>query len=129
MDLIDKIKMDRDEARRNKDTAVVTILSTLIGELERSAVRDNHLIDSNVIAVIKKTIANIDQFPVKTLSQAYERGFLEAYLPKQFSEEDLITEIKLVKPADMKTWMSYLKTNYPGLYDGKLASQMFKDYI
>lgn len=128
MSLFDKIKKDRDEARRNKDVAVVTILSTLIGELERSAVRGDHLSDFNVIATIKKTIANIDQFPVKTVSQSYERGFLEFYLPKQLTNEELKEKFRDLKPTDMKTWMSYLRGNYAGLYDGKEASSIFQEY-
>lgn len=125
--LIDKLKADRDDARRHKQSDIVTILSTMIGEIERNA--NKNASDETVIANIKKTIANLEAYPVKTSSQAFEIGFLTEYLPKQL-DADALRELFNLQPqitVDMKTWMSYLKENYPGRYDGKIASEIFKN--
>jgi uncharacterized protein YqeY len=59
-----------------------------------------------------------------------EIAILNGFLPKQMDENQLREAIETFKAsnpdANMGAIMSYLKTTFAGLYDGKLASQIAK---
>lgn len=125
MNIIETIRNDRNRTRKAQNSELTMILSTFIGEIERSPTKD--FSDQAVISLIKKTLSNYDQMVHKTVGQLYEIEVLERYLPRQLSYDELIGIFETVKPADVKTWMSYLKEYYPGLYDGRIASEIFKN--
>lgn len=60
-----------------------------------------------------------------------EIQILNEYLPQQMSETQLRTAIDKFKSenidANVGSIMAYLKANFAGLYDGKLASQLAKN--
>lgn len=53
-----------------------------------------------------------------------ELSLLEKYIMDQFSEEKLEAILRDSGLTSMKEMMSLLKTEYAGLYDGKIASQV-----
>jgi hypothetical protein len=59
-----------------------------------------------------------------------EIEILTSYLPKQMTEDELreaVSTFKAANPdANMGVIMAHLKTNFAGLYDGKMASQIAK---
>lgn len=55
-----------------------------------------------------------------------ERAVLEQFLPMQLSENALIEVAKC--QANMPAFMKHLKENFAGKYDGKLASQVAKEF-
>jgi uncharacterized protein YqeY len=150
MTLIERLKADQLSARKAKDTRKVTLLSTLIGEAVKVG-KDNGNRDSTdieVIAVIKKFKKNVEDTSLLIVKQnpesrncilnSYkdELAIYDSYIPKQLSEEDLKHEIYTFYlnnegegDVSMKDVMAFLKSNFSGLYDGKLASQIANEIL
>ncbi len=139
MTLITKIKADQLQARKDRNSLKSTILTTLIGEA--SIIGKNggnrEVTDQEVITVIKKFIKSIDDtlnylgvassFTVQYQVVASEKAMLEKYLPSQMTEEELIQAIAEVKFAPKGIIMKFLKDNFAGKYDGKLASKVIDE--
>lgn len=138
MTLKERIQEDRKLAMRNKESDKRRVLTTLFGELDRMTKLENGVqvpiknpTDEQVIPVIKKMIEN------NTLTNTTEENvYLGVYLPPTMSEEELrfviqpyIDENGLTSPKSMGLVMNFLKNNYTGQYDGKLASQIVKEIL
>ncbi len=133
MSLLNKIKEQQLNSRKNGEKEAAMLLTTLLGEA--SSVGKNagnrETTDAETVAVIKKFIKNIDE-TISALSQhnqdfskfSNEKQILEAFLPKQLSEYELNNIAKTQK--SMPEFMKYLKENFSGQYDGKLASSVAK---
>jgi uncharacterized protein YqeY len=142
MSLIQHIKDENLKARKQKFTAVVNVLTPLIGEAEmvgKNAGRE--VTDQEVVTVIKKFIKNLDETikvlgdnDPRTLIAMGERATLETFLPKQLTEQELADHIHAIHAglvthegkADMGSIMKMLKIRFDGLYDGKLASTLIR---
>ena len=139
MSLLQTIKSDSLAARKSRNTAAATALTTLMGELEtfgKNAGRE--VTDADVVAFIKKTIKNLDE----TIRVASAHGnhttaerlndelkLFEKYLPKQLSGdelEDLIDTLIAGGLTSVGDVMKALKTNHNGTYDGGTASMILK---
>lgn len=128
MKIKERIIKDRIDAMKNGNTEQRLILSTVLGELDRISKDPS---DDQVVKVIKKMVdSNIECGTIK------ENEYLEVYLPKMISEEDLkqiiieeMTRNEYSTMKDMGKVMGYLKQNYAGQYDGKLASDIIKKYL
>lgn len=134
MSLIEIIKQDQLNARKEKLVIKSSILTTLIGEAEMVGKNDGNRqsTDEEVVKVIKKFIKNIDD-TLNVVSEGSvtsliaERVILESYLPKQLTAEDIVRILSENYPSNPPTkavGMKFLKENYAGRYDGKLASQV-----
>ena len=86
--------------------------------------------DGNIYLVDEGQRAHIERLSPKLEVVSREIAILNAYLPTQLSEDKLrtiIDEFRVENPdANVGAVMSYLKANYEGLYDGKLASTLAK---
>lgn len=131
--MIDIIKRDLTEARRNGYSAAVSILSTLIGELTNAAkmVDGKKVIDDDlVLKTVKKFIKNMEETLAISPEASYLRteiAILEPYLPKSLtpSELEIVIDDLIGKGADkLGLVMAGLKSQYPNQYDGKEASQI-----
>lgn len=125
-----QLRSDMLEARRKNESQIVSILSTVIGEVESKAtVVDGvkTVDDQTVMDTVQKFIKNIEEVlrhrPDDTKS-AWEKEFLTKYLPAKLSDE-ILTE--LVWPgATLAEYMAFLKVHYRGMYDGKRATEVYK---
>ena len=140
MTLQERIKADLKNAMLTNNTDVKAILRILIGELNQKG-KDHS--DVDVVAVVKKLIESakvIISTPEiaggeRLATAVREISILEPYLPKQLTEEELRNSITLVVSTnsytvkDMGKVMSYLKDNFAGQYDGKLASTVVKEIL
>ena len=130
--LIDIIKRDFIEARKNRDTEKSLLLSTLIGEMETKSVIDDGkkcISDDLAVSTVKKFVKNIDDtLKIKEdVALLIEKSILLTYLPKNLSEKELTDIIQNAiddGKANIGALMGHLKTNYANQYDGKLASQL-----
>ena len=129
--LIDKLKSDRITAMKDKYDIKKNLLGCVIAEASK---KDKTPSDETVISFVKKFIDNAkfniekavaDEMKVKLAQE--EIKILEEYLPRQISKEELIN-IFTFCCTDMNVGqkMKYLKDTYPGMYDGKLASDIAK---
>lgn len=139
MSLIDKIRADQLQARKNRESEKSLILTTLIGEagmIGKNA-GNRESTDEEVTGVIRKFLkGNSENKRIATDCKdsvwlsvlEAERELLESYLPKQLTADEIrekLQGIELSKPVMMK----HLKDNYAGLYDGRTASQIVDDLI
>ena len=144
MSLLEKIKADQLEARKLKQSMKAAALTTLFAEAQaigKDKGRDTT--DEEVIAVIKKFIANVDlcvngyldnsieepgspEFQNRLADFAAEKIIYQSYLPKQLSAQELEDIIigQFPEKTSLGQIMGYLKNNYAGKYDGKLASSV-----
>jgi uncharacterized protein YqeY len=89
--------------------------------------------DSYVIGKLKSMIKNAQS--TNSLS-AHELSIIDDYLPAQMTEDvlrekigDFIAKEELSTMKDMGKIMGYLKSNFEGEYDGKLASTITKGLL
>lgn len=145
MSLIQTIKADQLQARKNKDTSRASLLTTLYSEAAMVGKNDGNResTDAEVVAMVKKFIKNIDETisAVASSSDAVamlhqEREILSVYLPKQLTEDELkalltgmVSKLPERSPKSMGMLMKALKAEYDGQYDGKSASTLARELL
>lgn len=115
-------------AARKSGAVEASLLTTLLGEaamVGKNAGRETN--DAEVVAVVKKFIKNIDETVQALTSRGQdasvflaEREVLKHFLPLQLTE--LALKHIAEKHTSMPEFMKFLKENYAGQYDGRLAS-------
>jgi uncharacterized protein YqeY len=128
---MEQIKAEQITARK-AGTADARLLTTLLGEaamVGKNAGRETT--DQEVVAVVKKFVKNIDETITALTSRNQdaiaffvERRVLEQFLPVQMTETDIRNVA--TQFTSMPEFMKYMKVNYAGQYDGKLASTVAK---
>lgn len=145
MSLIQQIKKDQLTARKAKQSYQAIRLTTLIGEAEMIGKNagNRETTDDEVVVVIKKFIKNnlelinvVDPTSDGFADAIKENELLSAYLPTQMSEDEIKTAVQKriitldeLSPKLMGKIMAWLKENYAGQYDGKLASKVVKELL
>jgi len=125
--LVDQLKEDRMTAMKARDAIAKTILTTLLGELEGAAKRNqSDITDDMVIRTCKKFIASnleVIAFDGNNVDQLLDENIiLHRFIPKQLTEDELYVIIESLKADNLGTVMKHLKANHDGTYDGKLAA-------
>lgn len=141
MSILEQIRADQLTARKAKDALSASLLTTLIGEATKITDEEfkkgqTAVTDEKVIATLKKFLKNAQDTKLalgddpRVATTDHEIAILNNYLPQQMSEDDLRGVIERFRAnnadANVGTIMAHLKTNYAGLYDGKVASQLAK---
>ena len=151
MTLIERIRKDRNEARKNGSKDRCDTLAVFLAEAEKVGKdkENRESTDEEVVKIAKKLITvcqdliqMIEQTPENPRKDELikrwisEKVVYEEYIPQQLSESELvliiekIIEIKeLSQPKDMGIVMSGLKSKYTGLYDGQMASDIAKKML
>ncbi len=139
--LLEKLKQESLQARKEKNQIKSSLLSTVLSQVKLLAIDDHHRepTDHDVIQVVKKFLKNIEENiqlgeQGRLTSDAYEQALKEKeilleYLPKQLSEEELKEIIRKSNAKNIGEVMKFLKENYPEQYDGKLASKLAKELL
>ena len=131
--LAQEVKAARMQAMRDKNYATRSILTTLLGELEGAAKRDqSDITDDMVIKTCKKFIVgNLETMrlggDVEKLEA--ENVILKGFIPKQLSANELRVIIEDMKLNNLGQIMKQLKAEHDGEYDGKMASQIAREFI
>ena len=150
--MLKRIKEDQLNARKEHNKLKTGMLTALLGEI--SIVGKNNgnreTTDAEAIVVIKKFLKNVNETLKIFTRGSMEMGagshtvekinelraeikIYESYLPKQLSEDELKDIISRfgeeAYTSNVGTVMKYLKENYNGLYDGKLASTIAKEFL
>lgn len=138
MTLFEQIKADSLTARKNRDTPKVTLLVTLVGEIDsvaKNAGRPGQATDAEATAVVKKFLKGVDEVLKvdPTNAQALvEKPLLEGYLPKQLSEDqlrELIVSFIAGGANNIGMVQKRLKEQVPGQYDGALAAKVAQSVL
>ena len=144
------IKANLLTARKDSNKKSVTILSTLLGEIEKPFLAEvkagSAIPDEAVTKVIVKFIKGLEESinalearEMPTFDQVHEKTLLEEYLPVKLTGSELLTYIGLAvshaqasSMKDMGKVMQELKklsVLKSFIYDGKEASTVIKEVL
>lgn len=132
--LIETIRKDMQDAKKNRETVKANLLSTLYAEIFTQSKSGKEMTEEDEIKIIRKFMKNADEtlsFDISAEARQKleeEKKLLEAYLPKQLTKDEIDTIVsKLVAEGKtMKDIMPFFKENYNGRYDGKAVSEAVK---
>lgn len=127
MTIYNAIKTMRLQARKDRDATKAAALTYIQGELERG---EKDVSDEKVLKTLRGVQANL----LKS-GESYETTLLgeilEAYTPKQLSEDAIRVAITLVNAAGDKPTLGevqkFFKENYSGQYDGAVVTKLYKE--
>jgi uncharacterized protein len=123
------LKQDRIAAMKQKDEVTKGILTVLVGDIENIVLRGVQITDDQVVSLIKKYLISNDEMRKARGDTAVllaEKAVLEKYLPQQMSRQDILEAIVASNSTNVGQAMAYMKANYAGKYDGKVASEIAK---
>lgn len=130
MKLIERISNDFTEAYKAKDMDKKNFLGVIKTEVTKESKTPE---DSYIISKLKSMIKNAEATNSLTDN---ELSILNEYLPTQMTEETLRDAIKLLiddyelsSLKEMGKVMTYLKNNFDGQYDGRMASRITKELL
>lgn len=136
-ELLQQIKKDQLTARKQGDKLGATILTTLLGEA--SPAGTDTTTDSQVQKVVQKFSKGVKEMLAHTTdiqkqhSLESELAMYEKYLPKQLTELEMermiINMIDEFNFKNVGQVMKQMGTTHKGQFDGKVASQLAKDYL
>lgn len=138
MSLYKQITEDRKTARKAGNVFAVTVLGTLLGEIQGQwsslKVEDRGEEPSDLIVgkIVINFVNNLKEFlKVKNTEEGQtELSILQTYLPQPLTElqlkqivQDHLSGYSEDKGNKIKFVMDFLKEKYPNLYDGKAVRQ------
>jgi len=130
MSLIEKISKDFMSAYKDKDMEKKNFLGVIKTEVTKETKTPE---DNYVVGKLKSMVKNAQS--TNSLTE-YELNIINDYLPTQMTEDVLreiignfITKEDLSTMKDMGKIMGYLKSDFEGAYDGKLASKITKELL
>ena len=137
MTLMNQIKNDQIQARKNRETDKASLLTTLIGEASMIGKNANReTTDDEVMAVVRKFIKNANEFislskdEAKVATLQTEVATLSVYLPQQMTESELADALRESGVASNKgLMMKFLKEHFAGKYDGPTAAKVVDSVI
>lgn len=143
MSLIERVKTEREAALRTKDYMKRSVLGQLFDKAEKEAKKSNReMTDDDIVSAAKKIIEGLGEtrkFLIdakaprederhQTLNT--EEAILTPYVPKQMSEEELLTAVTAAKIEKNKgKVMAFFKANFLNQYDGATAAKAADAYI
>lgn len=130
MSLIEHIKIQKNEARKDPNRVIeVNILTLLIGEVETVELRtQKKFSDSQVVDSIKKLIKSNDDSLKHRASEKLvaENAVLAKLLPQQLTEDEIVQIIVSNSLVGIPAVMKFLNAEYAGRFDKGLASRLAK---
>ena len=146
MNYIEEIKQDMYAAMKSKDKVKATILRSLLSNLKKIEIEKKEPIaEPEYLSIVKKMVKQLKE-SIDVYSQAgrielaekekSELSIIEAYLPKQFSEEEileliknLISEISAKNISDVGKVMAIVMKKGGGKVDGGIANRIAKELL
>lgn len=135
--LLEKIKSDRLQARRERDSFTTGVLTTLLGEA--SPIGHESFTDKGVQKIVEKFIKNAKSNIEVSESREFiekmsqEISIYEKYIPQQLTEEELRQNIGTYVTQygcdNIGKIMKNLKEDWEGQFDGKTASKIAKELL
>ena len=146
MNYIEKIKQDMYAAMKSKDKVKATILRSFLSNLKKIEIEKKEPIaEPEYLSIVKKMVKQLKE-SIDVYSQAgrielaekekSELNIMEAYLPKQFSEEEIlelikniISEISAKNISDIGKVMAIVMKKGGGKVDGGIANRIAKELL
>ena len=136
MTLLEKIKNDRTEARLSKSSVKSSLLTTLVGEIENystSALSKGKTSNQICLEVLAKFLKNNLDFQSLVTDESklsllkHEASFIESYLPKLLTDEEILSIINSNNLVGIGPTMKFFKENYFSKYDPTKLKNMVKN--
>ena len=146
MNYIEKIKQDMYAAMKSKDKVKATILRSFLSNLKKIEIEKKEPVEEHeYLSLVKKMVKQLKE-SIDVYSQAgrielaekekSELSIIEAYLPKQFSEEEIlelikniISEISAKNISDIGKVMAIVMKKGGGKVDGGIANRIAKELL
>ena len=146
MNYIEEIKQDMYAAMKSKDKVKATILRSFLSNLKKIEIEKKEPIaEPEYLSIVKKMVKQLKE-SIDVYSQAgrielaekekSELSIMEAYLPKQFSEEEIlelikniISEISAKNISDIGKVMAIVMKKGGGKVDGGIANRIAKELL
>ena len=146
MNYIEEIKQDMYAAMKSKDKIKATILRSFLSNLKKIEIEKKDLLaEHEYLSIVKKMVKQLKE-SIDVYSQAgrielaekekSELNIMEAYLPKQFSEEEIselikniISEISAKNISDIGKVMAIVMKKGGGKVDGGTANRIAKELL
>ncbi len=146
MNYIEKIKQDMYVAMKSKDKVKATILRSLLSNLKKIEIEKKEPIaEPEYLSIVKKMVKQLKE-SIDVYSQAgrtelaekekSELSIIDAYLPKQFSDEEIselikniISEISAKNISDIGKVMAIVMKKGGGKVDGGIANRIAKELL
>ena len=146
MNYTEKIKQDMYVAMKSKDKVKATILRSFLSNLRKIEIeKKDLLVEHEYLSIVKKMVKQLKE-SVDVYSKAgrielaekekSELNIMEAYLPKQFSEEEIselikniISEISAKNISDIGKVMAIVMEKGSGKVDGGIANRIAKELL
>ena len=138
MSVLEKLKADQLTARKARKSEESSLLTTLISDvvmLGKNESREST--DADVTTIIRRFLKSANE----NMGHAGDRRdkewcdrldaeieILNRYLPKQMSADEIKAAVDH-QTKNKGALMKYLKDNFSGQYDGKVASQVVDEFL
>lgn len=126
---------------KEHDKVAHEIIALVFGKCKNEAIDkaypDRKLPDPEVLKIIQKTIKELEEERLafakanreeKVLELERQKSILEAYLPKQLSEDEIRAIINTLEDKSIPSVMKHFKTNYQGQVDNSLVSKIAREF-
>lgn len=130
MSLKERINQDFLDAFKNRDSQRKSFLGVLKGEIQNEEGRSGPATDEKVLAILKKMEKSLSM--VESEDNKRELGYLEPYLPKLMSRDDISVIVKqLIESGsnNMGLIMKEFNKSYSGKADNKMVSDVTKELL
>ena len=126
--MIERIKQDLLTARRSKDKEMLTLLSTLVGEIEN---KTHTLGDKASISTIKAFVKSTKENLERTQDSKYqaELDVYLSYLPKEVTVAEVVESIKAGSYNSMPEVMKAMKEKYKDSFNGVIVKEAYKESL
>lgn len=123
-----EIKTDRQEQRDNP--VIYSLLGVILGELDRLPIpRGQEPTQDQIYTVIKKLYEAAKEMREMTPEADQEYMYLKDFIKQMMTEDELRKVISESGCKNMGEIMKFLKMNYNGTYDGKMANMIAKEVL
>lgn len=139
--IFEELQKENIKTMKEHDKVAHEIIALVFGKCKNEAIDgaypDRKLPDAQTLKIIQKTIKELEEEKTafkkanreeKVLELARQKSILEAYLPKQLSEEEIRNIISSLSDKTIPSVMKHFKANYAGQVDNSLVSKMAKEF-
>lgn len=137
--IFEELKKAKMEALKAKDQDAKNIASVMINKCMLLSItkkeKGEELTDADVISLMMKTLKELDDEEAgyrevnnqeRVTSIERQKAFLQNYLPKMLSEEEIKKEILSLEDKSIPSVMKHFKTNFAGKVDMGLVNKVLR---
>ena len=139
--IFEDLQKENIKTLKEHDKVAHEIIALVFGKCKNEAIDkaypDRKLPDPEVLKIIQKTIKELEEERLafakanreeKVLELERQKSILEAYLPKQLSEDEIRAIINTLEDKSIPSVMKHFKANYQGQVDNSLVSKIAREF-